>query len=248
MHTHPPTHPRQSGNQDKILSAQWGKLAADTLDGNWDACLEDVVSLSHLIEARALPHRIALQQRACLIHWSLFAFFHAPANKGLEAMVDLCLDPLYVITIQVVCPWILSPLAVAVLLSKRKGALKEYVRVTYQDPAPVPLLVSFLRTLSGQASDDVVSTDGTIALFKQCLAQVRADRFMGLVAEAFVQRVHAMLFESYVKLYHVIHIPTVVAMLELAEGEDGERWIVDMLQSLKLDATINEVEVGLWAV
>merc|ERR1711865_513247 len=57
------------------LSSLWGKLAAEILMRNWDVALEDLTRLRETIDSRSsLSHLEQLQQRAWLIHWSLFVY------------------------------------------------------------------------------------------------------------------------------------------------------------------------------
>lgn len=68
-----------STNPDDIFSAQWGKLSCEILMTNWDQALEDINALKEAIESRPnTPAVMQLQQRAWLMHWSLFLLGNHP--------------------------------------------------------------------------------------------------------------------------------------------------------------------------
>merc|ERR1719495_2350710 len=133
-----------------FMNALWGKLASEILMQNWDTALEDVNRIKEIIDSggqvggmslggMANPLQ-ALQQRAWLIHWSLFVFFNHP--KGRDHIIDLFLfQQQYLNTIQTMCPHILRYLTTAVITNKRrKNVIKDLVKViqqesyTYKDP------------------------------------------------------------------------------------------------------------------
>merc|ERR1711962_1955259 len=100
-----------------FMNALWGKLASEILMQNWDTALEDVNRIKEIIDSGGMVGGMslggmgnplqALQQRAWLIHWSLFVFFNHP--KGRDHIIDLFLfQPQYLNTIQTACPHILQ--------------------------------------------------------------------------------------------------------------------------------------------
>jgi translation initiation factor 3 subunit E len=42
----------QSTDSDRILSASWGKMAAEILTGNWDPALEEMQKLREIIDQK----------------------------------------------------------------------------------------------------------------------------------------------------------------------------------------------------
>merc|ERR1719209_1462231 len=112
-----------------FMNALWGKLASEILMQNWDTALEDVNRIKEIIDSGGMVGGMslggmgnplqALQQRAWLIHWSLFVFFNHP--KGRDHIIDLFLfQPQYLNTIQTACPHILRYLTTAVITNKRR--------------------------------------------------------------------------------------------------------------------------------
>lgn len=99
----------------------------------------------------AVPHALtavqAVQQRAWLLHWSLFIHFQHP--RGLDHLLDLALQPHYLNAIQTMAPHLLRYVVAAVVVNKRRrGAVKEVARVVgmeayeYLDP-----VVAFVHCL-----------------------------------------------------------------------------------------------------
>ena len=75
-------------NSERVLSALWGKLAAEVLMQNWDAALDDLTRLKDIIDANTFaPLLQQLQQRTWLMHWALFVFFNH--DNGRNAIIDL---------------------------------------------------------------------------------------------------------------------------------------------------------------
>jgi translation initiation factor 3 subunit E len=74
------------------LNGLWGKLASEILMQKWDTALDDLNRLKEYIEGQlgAFGSALeALQQRAWLLHWSLFVYFNHP--KGKDLIIDLFL-------------------------------------------------------------------------------------------------------------------------------------------------------------
>lgn len=75
-------------NSERVLSALWGKLAAEILMQNWDAALDDLTKLKDIIDSNSFaPFLEQLQQRTWVMHWSLFVFFNH--ENGRNAIIDL---------------------------------------------------------------------------------------------------------------------------------------------------------------
>lgn len=93
------------------ISAQWGKLASNILNGEWDAALVQVRDLRETIDnphGTSLAKPLAqLQARTWLLHWSLFVFFNLGENQGCQGLLDMFLSPAYLNTIQTSCPHLL---------------------------------------------------------------------------------------------------------------------------------------------
>ena len=71
-----------------MLSALWGKLAAEILMQQWEVALDDLTKLKEIIDANSFaPILQQLQQRVWLMHWALFVFFEH--ENGRNAIIDL---------------------------------------------------------------------------------------------------------------------------------------------------------------
>jgi len=120
-------------NPEKNFSALWGKFASEILMQNWESAFDDMNRLKELIDSKNFSTPLKqLQQRAWLIHWSLFVFFNHP--KGRNGIIDLCLSERYLNAIQTTCPHILRYLTTAVITNKRRrNVLKDLVKVLQQE-------------------------------------------------------------------------------------------------------------------
>ena len=75
-------------NSERVLSALWGKLAAEILMQNWEAALDDLNKMRDIIDQNTFaPLLVQLQQRTWLMHWSLYVFFNH--ENGRNAILDL---------------------------------------------------------------------------------------------------------------------------------------------------------------
>lgn len=82
------THP------EKNTSALWGKVATDILLQDYDSGMDDIMKLKELLENDAFaPVPRQLQQKAWLMHWSLFVFFNH--ENGMNALIDLFMQDRY---------------------------------------------------------------------------------------------------------------------------------------------------------
>uniref|UniRef100_A0A2K6JXY1 Eukaryotic translation initiation factor 3 subunit E n=1 Tax=Rhinopithecus bieti TaxID=61621 RepID=A0A2K6JXY1_RHIBE len=116
-------------------SSRWGKLASEILQQNCDADMEDLTWLKETTDNNSVSSPLqSLQQRAWLIHWSLF-FLQSPQRCDI---IDLFLyQSQYLNAIQIMCPHILHYLTTAVItnksVQKHWQVLKDLVKVTQQE-------------------------------------------------------------------------------------------------------------------
>ena len=76
------THPERS------IGALWGKVAADILLQDFETAMDDILKLKELLDVDTFtPVAKQLQQKAWLMHWSLFIFFNH--ENGMNALIDL---------------------------------------------------------------------------------------------------------------------------------------------------------------
>merc|ERR1712136_698629 len=206
-----------------FMNALWGKLASEILMQNWEAALEEVNRIKEIIDAGGAVGGMslggmgnalqALQQRAWLIHWSLFVFFNHP--KGRDHIIDLFLfQPQYLNTIQTICPHILRYLTTAVITNKRrKNVIKDLVKViqqesyTYKDP---------------------------ITEFIECLYV----SFLVACLDDFIENARLFIFETFCRIHQCISINMLAQKLNMTE-EEAEKWVVNTIRNAKLDAKID---------
>ncbi len=227
-----------SQNGEKNISALWGKLSAEILVRDWDAALEDVRLLKEYIDAKSdAPPLQQLQQRAWLIHWSLFIFFFRP--EGMDEIIDLFLyDQQYSNTIQTICPHVLRYLTTAVITNKRRrNVLKDLVKIiqqesyTYRDP-----VTEFLECLYVNFDFDKAQQK-----LRQCEAVLANDFFLVSQQDAFIENARLFIFETYCRIHNTISISMLAEKLNMV-SDKAEEWIVNLIRNARLDAKIDSQE------
>merc|ERR1712241_44820 len=227
-----------------FMNALWGKLASEILMQNWDTALEDVNRIKEIIDSggqvggmslggMANPLQ-ALQQRAWLIHWSLFIFFNHP--KGRDHIIDLFLSqPQYLNTIQTMCPHILRYLTTAVITNKRrKNVIKDLVKViqqesyTYKDP-----ITEFIECLYVSFDFDAAQTK-----LRECEIVINNDFFLVACLDDFIENARLFIFETFCRIHQCISINMLAQKLNMTE-DDAEKWVVNMIRNARLDAKID---------
>merc|ERR1719233_2797742 len=228
-----------------FMNALWGKLASEILMQNWDTALEDVNRIKEIIDTGGQVGGMslggmgnplqALQQRAWLIHWSLFVFFNHP--KGSDHIIDLFLfQKPYLNAIQTTCPWILRYLATAVICNKssRRNVMKDLIKViqeesyTYRDP-----ITSFIEELYVN-----FDFDGAQQKLRDCETVLVNDFFLVACLDDFIENSRMMIFETFCRIHQCISISMLAEKLNMTT-EEAERWIVNLIRNAKLDAKID---------
>lgn len=232
---------------ERELFALWGKLAADILNANWDAGLDDINQLRELIDsssrALSLNPLQQLQQRTWLIHWSLFVFFNHP--DGRNGITDLLFSEKYLNTIQTNCPHILRYLTTAVITNKRRrNVIKELVKViqqesyAYSDP-----ITEFVQCLYVN-----FDFEGAQDMLQKCEDTLKRDFFLFNMLDDFLEDARRTIFETYCRIHQVIDIDMLANKLNM-DKHDAEKWVVNLIRHARLDAKIdsqaNQVIMGL---
>ncbi|KAI9266919.1 eIF3 subunit 6 N terminal domain-containing protein [Phascolomyces articulosus] len=223
-----------STNEERCLSATWGKMAAEILTGNWDVALEELQKLKETIDHKGgIAPLQQLQQRTWLIHWSLFIIFNHP--KGRDSIIDMFFAPQYINTIQTSCPWVLRYLAAAVVTSKRRKAqMKELVKIIeqeayeYRDPVTEFVEALFVR----------FDFDDAQKKLKECEKVLANDFFLNDIQEDFMESARQFISETYCRIHQKINIKDMTQTLNLNQ-EEGEKWIVNLIRDTRVDAKID---------
>ena len=223
-----------STNPDDVFSAQWGKLSCEILMTNWDQALEDINTLKELIESRPnTPAVMQLQQRAWLMHWSLFLLGNHP--NGRYVFADLCFQERYLNCIQTTCPHLLRYLAVAIITNpRRRGLLKELVRVicmechSFSDP-----ITSFIQDLYQRC--DFESAQHKL---EECARVIDNDFFLCNSEQDFLKHARLHICENYCRIHERIDLRMLAQKLHM-EDIAAEKWIVKMVSDAQLNAKID---------
>lgn len=224
-------------NSERNLSALWGKLAAEILLQNWEVALDDLMKLKDIVDANTFaPVLTQLQQRAWLMHWSLFVFFNH--ENGRNAIIDLFFQERYLNAIQMTSQHLLRYLAAAVVINKRRrSAIKDVIRVIeqeayeYSDP-----ITQFLDALFVQ-----YDFEGAQQKLLLCEQLIENDYFLTAIKEEFVESARLFIFETYCKIHQCIDMKMLASKLNM-DDEAAEKWIVNLIRSARLNAKIDSNE------
>ncbi|KAH7679356.1 Eukaryotic translation initiation factor 3 subunit E protein [Dioscorea alata] len=234
-------------NNDRGLSALWGKLAAEILMQNWDVALEELNHLKDIIDSKNFASPLnQLQNRIWLMHWSLFIFFNH--ENGRNGIIDLFFQDRYLNAIQTNAHHLLRYVATAVIVNKRRrNMLKELIKViqqelhSYKDP-----ITEFLECLYIN-----YDFEGAQKKLKECEQVILNDPFLGKRVEdgnfatvplrdEFLENARLFIFETYCRIHRCIDISLLAEELSMTY-DDAERWIMNLVRSSKLDAKIDSV-------
>lgn len=219
-------------------SALWGKLSSEILLQNWDTALEDLLALRRRIEeANKQSPLVVLQQRTWLIHWSLYVYFNH--EKGPEDIINFFLyEQHYLNAIQTTCPHILRYLTAAVVISKRRQViLKDLVKVirqesyAYKDP-----ITEFIECL--YVDFDFSGAQEKLA---ECEKVLDGDFFLVSCKSEFIENARLSIFETFCRIHQCISISMLAQKLNM-DPESAERWIVNLIRNVRLDAKIDAVK------
>ncbi|KAK9365393.1 eIF3 subunit 6 N terminal domain-containing protein [Lipomyces kononenkoae] len=237
-----------SDDPELVMSATWGKLAAEIVTLQWENAVSELLKIKELIDQKNFADPLVqLNHRTWLIHWALFFFFNA--ENGHEKLTDLFLSSAYLNAIQTSCPWILRYVTVTVLTSRnarKTSAGRSSNYATYQKQ--IRELVRVIKQERYEYSDAV--TDFVYALYvdfdfeeaQRKLAEsadvVKTDPFLVGSADEFLESARHLVSELYCQIHQRIDISDLSARLNLSP-EEGEKWIVNLIRDTRVDAKIN---------
>ncbi|CAA2952421.1 eukaryotic translation initiation factor 3 subunit E [Olea europaea subsp. europaea] len=233
-----------SMNSERSLSALWGKLAAEILMQNWDIALEELNRLKEIIDSKTFSSPLnQVQGRIWLMHWSLFIFFNH--DNGRTQIIDLFNQDRYLNAIQTNAPHLLRYLATAFIVNKRRRPqFKDFIKVIqqeqylYEDPITEFLACVYVNFDFDEAQKKM----------KVCEEVILNDPFLGKRVEGsfttvplrdeFLENARLFMFETYCRIHQRIDMGVLAEKLNL-NYDEAERWIVDLIRTLKLDAKID---------
>jgi translation initiation factor 3 subunit E len=225
-----------SNNAEANFGALWGKLAAEILSTEWAAAVEDMNLLLEYIDGKnSFTAAQQLQQRAWLLHWSLFIFFNLP--DGPEGIVDMflrkesCCNAL-----QTLCPHLLRYVTVVAIIHRRarRDIIKDIVRIirkdteAFEDP-----ITTFLYSLVVEYDFDKAQEQ-----LKLCEKVFDVDFFLGSFRGRFIESARVFIFEIYCQIHSTISIPMLAEKLSMTPDK-AEEWIVNLIRDARLNAKID---------
>ncbi|KAK9664397.1 hypothetical protein RND81_14G038700 [Saponaria officinalis] len=232
-------------NNERNLSALWGKLAAEILMQNWDVALEELNRLKEIIDSKSFASPLnQVQSRIWLMHWSLFIFFNH--DNGRTLIIDLFNQDKYLNAIQTSAPHLLRYLATAFIVNKRRRPqFKDFIKViqqeqySYKDPITEFLACVFVN----------YDFDGAQTKLRECEEVILNDPFLGKRVEEgnyttvpmrdeFLENARLFICETYCRIHQRINIGVLAEKLNLS-NEEAEGWIMNLIRTSKLDAKID---------
>ncbi|KAK0554099.1 eukaryotic translation initiation factor 3 subunit E [Tilletia horrida] len=247
------------------LSSHWGKLAADTLAGEWDRALEELKLLQDQIDQRQSNERGAnealLQKRTWLLHWSLFVFFNHP--QGREQLVELFFSLPYLNTIQTTCWWLLRYLVAALVITRRStrfyvipsasaALLGAGERAPTSKLTPQAAMRDVLRIINLESyrlkADPIIDFvrelytnfdfDRAQEELKKAGDVANNDFFLQEHADVFMENARFIMSETYCRIHQKVDITDLSSRLNMSK-DDGEKWIVNLIRDNRADAKID---------
>lgn len=222
-----------------LASAMWGELSCAILNQNFEAAHKELSRLrDDLEQTTTVSSLMKLQQRAWLIHWSLFVYFNH--QNGPDDIINVFLhQPDYLNAIQTSCPHILRYITAAVVITNRRRPtiLKDLVRVirheTYAYRDPITELIEYL----------CVRYDFEKAQEKlhECEKVLSNDFFLVACKDDFLENAQQMIFETFCRIHQCISIRMLANKLNMSI-DNAERWIVNLIREARLDAKIDAKE------
>ncbi|KAG5552510.1 hypothetical protein RHGRI_010556 [Rhododendron griersonianum] len=249
-------------NNERSLSALWGKLAAEILMQNWDVALEELNRLKEIIDSKSFASPLnQVQSRIWLMHWSLYIFFNH--DNGRTQIIDLFNQDKYLNAIQTNAPHLLRYLATSFIVNKRRRPqFKDFIKViqqeqySHEDP-----ITEFLACIYVNYDFDAAQKKMRECEELTCAAAIpftwhRADQvilndpFLGKRVEEgnfvplrdeFLENARLFIFETYCRIHQRIDMGYVLVLAEKLNlnYDEAERWIVNLIRTSKLDAKID---------
>jgi translation initiation factor 3 subunit E len=175
----------------QLNTNKWGILACEIMLGKYQKAHDTIFALKSEIEL-VQDENEAVEQRAWLLHWSLFVLFNYPKR---ESLLDLYLNSLYLNCIQYKCPWLLDYLSVAIVSSKSRKSLRDFTRILSKEEYPsdikdLLLLIDNFVDISEQ--------------YKKVKAVMNNDYFMSKCFDQFSEALKEYVLQRYIKIGRVL--------------------------------------------
>lgn len=155
-------------------------------------------------------------------------------------MLDIFLQPQYINTIQIDCPWILRYLTAAVITNKKRAnkTLKELVKlITQESHAYSDPLTKFIECLHVEFDFDAPQTKLT-----QVEELLKNDFFLSKVKDEVLEGARLSIFETYCRIHQSIDVGGLCKKLNMNQAA-GEEWIGNLIRNGRMDAKIDSSTV-----
>nr|GEV91220.1 eukaryotic translation initiation factor 3 subunit E [Tanacetum cinerariifolium] len=157
-----------------------------------------------------------VQSRIWLMHKSFFIFFNH--DNGKTQIIDLFNQDKYLNAIQINAPHLLCYLAAAFIVNKkRRPQFKEFIK----------------GSKKMKECEDVILNDPFLG------KRVEESNYTVVpLKDEFIENARLFIFKTYCRIHECIDMQVLAEKLNL-NYEDAERWILNLIRTLKLDAKID---------
>ncbi|KAK8805589.1 hypothetical protein WA158_002245 [Blastocystis sp. Blastoise] len=222
-----PTLPRPiSMPNDPLVVALWGKFAADLLHSSSQDAFLGMKRIMDIIstDKSSSPSEL-LQQRAYLLHWSLFLAAQHPAGIDIfnNIIFNMTKPTEYLSTIELCCPWLMRYVCASVINNQKAWKshivdLLKRISTVYSDPL-TELLVDLLINLN---FDNIKEHMKEMEIF------LYSDFFFSYLGDEFIQKIMSnirlLILDVYCPLFRTSSIDHLTSILHIKEDE-LESWL-----------------------
>lgn len=223
--------------KDSAASAEDRANAQSTAPRQWQLAVNDFSTLRENIDIRSQAPSDQLRQRAWLLHWALFVFFHQ--RDSLDGLVELFGERPFMQTMENLCPWLLRYYVVAIILTpnRRKNAIKDMLQeisllsYLYSDP-----VTQFVDSIYDAFDFDIAQQK-----LAECQSLLQQDFFLSGHVDRFMREARMLICEMYCTVHSSVDLVMLASKLQLTEAE-AEKWMVDMVHHSS-SATLQDAKI-----
>lgn len=198
---------RKSQNLKIRKNSCWGKLSCEILLKNFKVAEKDLEDLVSEIEEEK-DQEIALKDRVILCHWVLFF--------PVKVQLELFFKPAYMNAIQIMAPWLLKYVVIAVIVAKRN--IKEMARILSSEKGVNEVIAQFFEAIYNSKLQVLTASSSLKALMND------DDYFLQLNREVLVENCQAIIFEVLVKTHSKIGLEKLGGLMQL-EKDHIKSWV-----------------------
>jgi translation initiation factor 3 subunit E len=199
---------RKSTNSKIRKNSCWGKLSCEILLKNFKTAEKDLEELVCEIENEK-DQEIALKDRVVLCHWVLFF----PVKLQLE----LFFKPAYMNAIQLLAPWLLKYVVVAVIVTTRN--IKEMAKVLASENTTSEVILQFFESIYSKSCIEILKASDNLKALKK-----DTDYFLQSNRDQLLENCQAIILEVLLKTHSKIGLEKLANLIHL-EKDKVKIWV-----------------------